>query len=79
MKIKHLTPRKLERLMQKVYVRPTQQENSIPQISRPVLKYSDARISLEACAEHMDPQSYLDARTYISRMEMNQLLQTEIL
>ncbi|MBQ8459287.1 hypothetical protein IJ541_04200 [bacterium] len=77
MKIKHLTPRKLERLMQRVYVRPRPEGNVISQISVPNTRYSDARINLESCAEHMDPQAYIYARNYISRMEMNELLRTE--
>ncbi len=41
-------------------------------------KISSARVNLEMNAEHMNPEDYIMARSYISSLEMDELIASEL-
>ena len=41
-------------------------------------KISSARVNLEMNAEHMNPEDYIMARSYISTLEMDELIASEM-
>lgn len=73
MKVKSLTPRKLEKLMNAVHIeKPKNQYSSIIK-STHTQGYNDCIMTLERFAEQMDPKDYILARRYLSSIELHEL------
>ena len=67
---KSISRRKLQRLMEKIYVRPVNQ----PPVSRNI-NYTPDCLQLAASVERMDPKDYINARQYLARMQMAQYIE----
>lgn len=78
MKVKHISSKKLERLMNSVRIQPQPKNkyvNAIKNIRQPEF---DARLNFERYAEEMEPQEYLKIRKYLSSIEMQDLYKYDI-